>query len=203
MIKLLARFVIWFGRWDIDNGLKDMMPEKSVMIAVPHTSNWDYVYARAVFYEMGIPLKFTIKRKYAQGIWGLFFRPMGAVGIDRRPKDNTGRKISYTEALSNILMDYEGQICVIVTPEATRTRRDEWKTGFYYAAKGAGVPIVLGYMDYTTRKAGAGKIVYPSDDMDADMREIMDYYEGIDGKYPEQSVTDIRWRKSERVASSE
>jgi len=187
------------GRWKIDDKLKSMMPEKSIMIAVPHTSNWDYPYARAVFYEMGIPLKFTIKDKYTKGLWGLLFKPMGAIGIDRRPKEGTGRKISYTEAMANILREYDGQICVIITPEGTRARREQWKTGFYYAAKSAGVPIVLGYLDYTTREGGAGKIIYPSDDMDADMREIMAFYEGFEGKYPDQCVMDVRWRTPENT----
>jgi len=203
MIKLIAKLLLWFGRWDIDDKMKDVMPEKCVMIAVPHTSNWDYPYARAVFYEMGIPLKFTIKDKYTKGLWGVIFRPMGAIGIDRRPKGNTGRKISYTEAMSNIIREYQGQICVIVTPEGTRKRVEEWKTGFYYAAKGAGVPIVLGYMDYTTRKGGARKIIYPSDDMDADMREIMEFYKDFDGKFPELCAMDRRWApESSEVASS-
>jgi len=103
MLKLIAKLLLWVGRWDIDDKLKEMIPEKSVMIAVPHTSNWDYPYARAVFYEMGIPLKFTIKDKYTKGLWGLIFKPMGAIGIDRRPKGNTGRKISYTEAMINMV----------------------------------------------------------------------------------------------------
>jgi len=90
-----------------------------------------------------------------------------------------------------------------VTPEGTRKRVEEWKTGFYYAAKGAGVPIVLGYLDYTTRKGGAGKIIYPSDDMDADMREIMDFYKDFKGKYPELCAMDRRWASSNELASSE
>ncbi len=193
MIKLLARFVIWIGRWDVQNGLKDMIPEKCIMIAVPHTSNWDFPYARAVFYEMGIPLKFTIKKQWVRFPWGGLFRAMGAIAIDRRPKENTGRKLSYTEAMIDMINEYKGQLCIIITPEGTRAKRTEWKTGFYYAAKGAGVPIVLGFLDYTTRKAGAGKLVYPSDDMEADMREIMDFYKDIKGKNPEDFSIDMRY----------
>lgn len=193
MIKLLARFVIWIGRWDVQNDFKDMVPEKCIMIAVPHTSNWDFPYARAVFYEMGIPLKFTIKKQWVRFPWGGLFRAMGAIAIDRRPKENTGRKLSYTEAMIDMINDYEGQLCIIITPEGTRTKQTEWKTGFYYAAKGAGVPIVLGFLDYTTRKAGAGKLVYPSDDIEADMREIMDFYKDIKGKNPEDFSIDMRY----------
>ena len=199
MIKLLARFVLWIGRWDLQNDLKDMIPEKSIMIAVPHTSNWDFPYARAAFYEMGIPLKFTIKKQWVRFPWGGLFRAMGALAIDRRPKENTGRKVSYTEAMIDLIKDYEGQLCVIVTPEGTRKKRTEWKTGFYYAAKGAGVPIVLGFLDYTTRKAGAGKLIYPSDDMDADMREIMDFYKDIKGKNPEDFSIDMRYEPVEVI----
>ncbi len=193
MLKLLARFVIWIGRWDVQNDLKDKMPEKSVMIAVPHTSNWDFPYARAIFYEMGIPLKFTIKKQWVRFPVGGLFKAMGAIAIDRRPKENTGRKLSYTEAMTNLIKEYDGQICVIVTPEGTRAKRTEWKTGFYYAAKGAGVPIMLGYMDYTTRKAGAS-IIYPSDDMETDMKKIMDFYKDFDGKNPEQFSIDMRYQ---------
>lgn len=202
MIKLLARFVLWIGRWDLQDDLKDMIPEKSVMIAVPHTSNWDFPYARAAFYLMGIPLKFTIKEQWVRFPLGGLFRAMGAIAIDRRPKQNTGRKLSYTEAMINLIKDYKGQLCIIVTPEGTRKKRTEWKTGFYYAAKGSGVPIVLGFLDYTTRKAGAGKLIYPSDDMEADMQEIMAFYKDIKGKNPEDFSIDMRFQPIETTVQT-
>jgi len=86
-------------------------------------------------------------------------------------------------------------IALVVTPEGTRARRTEWKSGFYHVAKQAGVPIALGYLDYKKKEAGIGPLVYPTDDIDADMAKIMAFYKGIHGKYPEDFSVDQRYDK--------
>jgi 1-acyl-sn-glycerol-3-phosphate acyltransferase len=89
-----------------------------------------------------------------------------------------------TQAMIN-LFDDDKDLVVLVTPEGTRSLRTKWKTGFYHVAVGANVPIGLGYLDYKNKKAGVGKLVYPSGDMHKDMKEIMDFYKNIPAKHPE------------------
>ena len=80
---------------------------------------------------------------------------------------------------------------MLVTPEGTRKKVTKWKTGFYYVAHGAKVPIALGYMDFEKKEAGIGKVIYPSGDIHKDMREIMDFYRNIKGRHPERFSLDL------------
>jgi 1-acyl-sn-glycerol-3-phosphate acyltransferase len=86
------------------------------------------------------------------------------------------------------------RLVMLVTPEGTRSLQTEWKSGFYHVAVTAGVPIALAYLDYTKKEAGVGKIVYPSGDIAKDMKEIMDFYQNIQGKHPENFSVDQRYR---------
>ena len=65
--------------------------------------------------------------------------------------------------------------------------------GFYHAAKLANVPIAFGYLDYQKREAGVTKYILPSDDMEADMKQIMDFYKDKMGKYPDKFSLDLRY----------
>lgn len=84
-------------------------------------------------------------------------------------------------------------LSVAVTPEGTRALRTEWKTGFWHTAKLAGVPICLGYLDYKKKEAGVGKTIWPSDDLEKDMREIMAFYKTITPCHPELFSLDKRY----------
>jgi 1-acyl-sn-glycerol-3-phosphate acyltransferase len=91
------------------------------------------------------------------------------------------------------LFEQHQRIAVMVTPEGTRSLRKQWKTGFYYAALKADVPICLGYLDYANKIAGVGPVIYPSGNLETDMRQIMDFYRPIQGKHPELFSLDERY----------
>jgi 1-acyl-sn-glycerol-3-phosphate acyltransferase len=170
----------------------DPAVNRSVMIAAPHTSNWDLLYALAAFKLMNLPVRFTIKKEWMIFPVGPFLAYFGAIPIDRSPKVPGQPRKSMVEAMAEIFAG-KSKISVMVTPEGTRSLRTEWKTGFYYVAKEAGVPIALGYLDYAKKEAGVGPLVYPSDNMEADMRKIMDFYAPIPGKFPEKFSVDVRY----------
>jgi hypothetical protein len=92
------------------------------------------------------------------------------------------------------LFSQNKELAVMVTPEGTRSLRTKWKTGFYHVAVGAKVPIALGYLDYKNKEAGVGKIIWPSGDMAKDMREIMAFYQNIQGKHPEKFSIDLDYK---------
>ncbi len=190
-MKKIAQFLLSLSGWRISH---DIPPEKErcVMIAAPHTSNWDIWYARLAFFIMEVPVKFTIKQQWTRFPFGLFFKPLGAIGIDRRPRKDSGERPSYVKLMVEIFERYE-RIAVMVTPEGTRSPRKKWKTGFYYVALEAGVPICLGYLDYANKIAGVGPVIHPSGDIQADMHRIMAFYDGIEGKYPEKFELDERY----------
>jgi 1-acyl-sn-glycerol-3-phosphate acyltransferase len=81
------------------------------------------------------------------------------------------------------------KLILTIAPEGTRSRVKKWKTGFYHIAKGANVPIVLGFLDYRRKTGGIGPVIYPTGNIDADMETIRAFYDGITGKFPEKSMT--------------
>lgn len=189
MGKLISKLIFFIFGWTLDDKLKADFT-RCVMIASPHTSNWDLVFARAAFYLMEIPIRFTVKDSWTKFPLNLFMNPMGAIGIDRSPRKPGEERLSMTEAMVD-LFEKNKKLVVMVTPEGTRSLRTKWKTGFYHVAAGAKVPIALGYLDYKNKVAGVGKIIYPSGDMQKDMREIMAFYKDIPPKFPEKFSIDM------------
>ena len=185
MMKLLARFVFWISGWTF----KGSMPEgvkKAVLIAVPHTSNWDLLYARAGFFLMDIPVRYTIKNELMKGPLGWVLKELGGIAIDRK-KIPGGRKQTYTEAMINMLKEAD-DLVIMVTPEGTRKQVKRWKTGFYHVALGADVPVVIGYLDYKKKEAGIGPIFYPDGNMDAQIEEMKAFGRTIVPRHPEKGV---------------
>lgn len=165
---------------------------RCVMIAAPHTSNWDLIHMMGGYYDMKIPIKFTIKKEWFKFPFNLVIGPLGGIAIDRTPKKPGDPRPSTVEAMAGLFKENE-ILSVAVTPEGTRSLRKEWKTGFWHTAKLAGVPICLGYLDYAKKEAGVGKTIWPSDDMEKDMREIMAFYKTITPCHPELFSLDERY----------
>jgi 1-acyl-sn-glycerol-3-phosphate acyltransferase len=161
---------------------------KSVMIAAPHTSNWDFFYARAAFFLLRIPVKTTIKKEAMFFPMNLILKSFGVIPVDRNKKvGGLSKKNSMVDAMIQ-LFDERDELVIMITPEGTRKYVPRWKTGFYHVAKRANVPIILGYLDYKKKHAGIGPVIYPGEDIDQDLKTIMDFYRGVSGKYPEQGV---------------
>lgn len=187
MFKLIARFCFWLTGWK-QVGKYPPELKKAVMIAAPHTSNWDFFYARAGFFIMGVPVRTTIKKEAMFFPLNLVLQFFGVIPIDRNKKgDGLRKQNSLVDAMINLFEERENLV-ILITPEGTRRYVPRWKTGFYHVARGANVPIVLGYLDYEKKHAGVGPVVYPSDDVDADLAKILDFYREIKGKYPENGV---------------
>ena len=188
MGKLFARFIFWVFGWTLDDHLKADF-RKCVMLAVPHTSNWDFIFARAAFAMMNIPIRFTVKKEWMRFPFGGMMSALGAIAIDRSAKVPGQERLSMVEAMTN-LFNGRNELVIMITPEGTRSKVTKWKTGFYYIAQNANVPIALGYLDFKKKIAGVGKIITPSGDMKKDMKEIMDFYKNISGKFPEKFSVD-------------
>ena len=191
LAKIVAHGYLRLSGWTFKN---QMPPEirQCVLIAAPHTSNWDALYTKLGFMVMGIPAKLTIKDSYMRFPYGPAIRAMGGIGINRRAKKEGEHRPSMVQAMADLLKQHK-ELIMLVTPEGTRSLRTEWKTGFYHVAKLAGVPIALAYVDYPKKEIGIDRIIYPSDDMARDMKEIMDFYRNIQGKHPHNFSVDTKY----------
>lgn len=160
--------------------------DKFVMAAAPHTSNWDYIVmlALAAHYKRR-PKTIAKDKLFNWLIIGRFIRWFGGIPVARTHSENIVDQVKK-------LFDEADKLILVLAPEGTRKKMDHWRSGFYYMAEAANVPIVLGYLDYKNKQAGFGKVLHPSGDIHADMAIIREFYNTHGyGKYP-QNASDIR-----------
>jgi 1-acyl-sn-glycerol-3-phosphate acyltransferase len=152
--------------------------DKYVLIAAPHTSNWDFPIGLAICFIGRQKVYWMGKHTLFTGPLGPIARWLGGIAVDRR-KSN-----SLVEQMAEVYQHSE-RLIVAIPPEGTRAKVEHWKTGFYYIALQAKVPIVFGFIDFKTKSGGCGPVFYPSGDLAQDMQLIRSYYAGIQGKNPE------------------
>jgi len=191
VLRKIAKYSLGLMGWETDNQWPQGL-EQCVMIAAPHTSNWDAVYARLALKVLGVNVRITIKDSYMKFPLGPFVRAMGGIGIDRSPKKEGQARASMVQLMADLFKEHP-HLVMLVTPEGTRAKQENWKTGFYHIAMTAGVPIALAYMDYKKKRAGVGKIIYPTGNYEQDMQEIMQFYANIEPKFPENFSVDVRY----------
>jgi len=154
---------------------------KYVIIAAPHTSNWDFFYTMLVAFALKLKVYAMGKKSLTEGPFGKFMLWFGVIPIDRDKANNVvGQTIETFNSHDNL--------SIIIPPSGTRNKVQYWKTGFYHIAHGAGVPIALGYIDYKRKIGGLGPFITPSGDIEADMKIIRAFYAGITGRYPEKQL---------------
>ena len=165
---------------------------KSVMIAGPHTSNWDFVYMVMVAFQLHQKIYWMGKDSLFIGWKGSVLKWFGGVPVNRRSRNNlVDQMIEAINASESMIL--------AVPPEGTRDHVTEWKTGFYYIALGANVPIVCSFLDWGRKLGGVGLEVMPSGDIDKDFEAFKAFYKDMSGKRPEYFSPDsIRPRKSEK-----
>jgi len=150
-----------------------------VLIGAPHTSNWDFVLALLLMAAEKLPIRIMGKDSLFRGPTGVMMRSLGAIPVDRSQKANL------VDQVAEIFNQYDDLI-IGLAPEGTRARSTRWRTGFYYIALKANVPIVMAYLDYGNKVCGLGPSFYPTGDIQADFEIIRDFYSGIVGKYPQK-----------------
>lgn len=150
----------------------------SVMVAAPHTTNWDFLFAIAGFWIMGLDVRYFIKDAYTKNPLGFLFKWTGALGVDRNARNNL------VEHTVQLLKD-NPQMVILVPAEGTRKRVEKWKRGFYHIALTAKVPISLGYLDYKYKIGGVLDVFDPAGEEVADFTYIQEKYAVIHPKFPE------------------
>ncbi|HEY3450950.1 MAG TPA: lysophospholipid acyltransferase family protein [Myxococcales bacterium] len=175
--RIAGRLWLRFFGWTLDERLPDV--ERAVVVAAPHTTNWDLPFSLAVAWSLGLRMQWVGKHTLFEPPFGAFMRWLGGIGVDRRGSKDT------VEALVQV---FEGRpaLMLLIAPSGTRKKAQRWKTGFYYVAVGAKVPIVLGFLDYGKKRGGLGEVFVPTGDIQKDFQAIRAFYASIRGKFPEQ-----------------
>lgn len=179
MKKPIGKFLLAIMGWKLDITVPVQNIPKCVLIAAPHTSNWDFYYAVSAFWAMGIPMKFFIKDSWTKPWYGFLIKALGGIGINRSQRsDMVGFAAKQLKENQHLYM--------LNTPEGSRSYAEKWKTGFYYIAKEANVPILLAYADYHKKFTGIGRVIELQNKTKEEvLAEIEDYYKDIQGKFPE------------------
>lgn len=172
--------VLWLyalAGWKVEGAAPDV--DKFVVIAAPHTSNWDLLFMLGVAYKFRVRLRWMGKDSLFKPPFGWLMKAMGGIPIDRSKANNIVSQMVDIYAAAD-------ELAVAIPPEGTRAKVRIWKTGFYNIAHGAGVPIAFGFLDYGRKVGGIGGVFTTTGDYDRDLEEIKAFYAPITGKYPDR-----------------
>ena len=182
---LLRAFSLAFLKLTGWKVLGSLPPEcrKSVFIAAPHTSNWDLPYTLMVAFSLRLNIYWMGKSQLFRPPFRTLMMWLGGIPVQRESANN----LVATSAAAIVAAD--GPLQLVVPPEGTRSKVHYWKTGFYYIAVEAKVPIVMAYMDYEKKISGLGPVFHPTGDIEADMAAIKAFYAPFKGKNATQFAT--------------
>ena len=181
MLKYISLQLLKLFGWQLETILP--LEKKYIIIGAPHTSNWDFPLALAMAFVYRFEMHWMGKDSLFSGWRGPVMRWLGGIPINRATRNNV---VADTIALFKT----KERLIVAIPPEGTRSKVDRWKTGFYYIALGAGVPISLAFLDYQRKIGGFLSTFTPTGDVEKDIAAIRACYIGISGKYAEKCVVD-------------
>ena len=185
--RALGTAYLWLFGWKVE-GVRPPVP-CAVLIAAPHTSNWDLPFMLAMAYVLGLRPSWLGKAELFRWPFGWLMRRLGGLPVDRGARQNL-----VEQAVGEFAK--RDELILVVPPSGTRSRAPHWKSGFYHIARLAGVPIVCTYLDYGRKRGGIGPVFKPSGDVRADMHRIRAFYADVTGKYP-ALTTPVRLREED------
>lgn len=157
---------------------------RCVLLAAPHTSNWDGFWMIVAAGRYQVRLRWMGKKSLASGPFGWFLRAFGCIGVDRSASHDVVAQMR--DAFAG-----EEDLVLGIAPEGTRALNAHWKRGYYHIARGAEVPIVVSVLDYGAKTISLAAAVWPSGDYDADFAFIASLYDGVEARRPSQFATGV------------
>jgi 1-acyl-sn-glycerol-3-phosphate acyltransferase len=177
-VRLMRTAMVWLAKrqgWRVIGSPPDT--RKFVIIAAPHSSNWDFVYFIVAAESLGLDLSYMGKKALFRWPFGGFMTAMGGVPVDRSSSNNAVEQMIAEFARRDSFM-------LTIAPEGTRSAVQQWKTGFYHIAHGAKVPMVCATIDYRLKLVDLGPAIWPSGDYEKDMAEVRVRYANCTPKNP-------------------
>jgi len=190
ILRLIAAAYWSVSRWSLRTEPAPKGP--TILVAGPHTSNWDFVLMLGIAWSCGFRPHFLGKKELFRGPAGPLMRALGGIEVDRK---NPAGLIDMLIDRARSGEDFQ----LVITPEGTRGNVKLWKSGFYRMAREADVPVTLGYCDRTTMTAGLGPTIRLTGDVRADMDVIRAFYADKSGVRPERRV-EPRLAEEDRAA---
>ena len=181
--QFIGSAVLKLMGWKVVGPFPDL--PKAVVIAAPHTSNWDFIVGIAAKFALQLHIHWLGKHTLFRKPFGPYFRWLGGTPIERSTSKGVVDQV--VEAFKN-----QQQFLLGLSPEGTRKKVDRWKSGFYHMAKGAEVPIVPIAFDYSRKEIVIGEPLFPSDSMENDFRKMEDFYSDKEGKIPQNFNYEIK-----------
>lgn len=180
MLKFIGKLILQLSGWKIVDktplGIKKY--PKAVIIAAPHTSNWDYLYAMATLYALDCKIRYLAKDSLFKFPLGIIVRGLGGIPVNRSQKNNL------VQLMGDMIVGAD-EMQLLVPAEGTRSYTKEWKSGFYHIANHADVPIVLGFLDFGKKEAGFLGVFQTTGNFETDLPKIQAFYQTITPKHPE------------------
>jgi 1-acyl-sn-glycerol-3-phosphate acyltransferase len=178
LIRALSKLILRLGGWRAEGDPPAF--DKYVIIAAPHTTNWDFVWVLAFAGYYGIRIRWVGKHTLFRAPFGRLMQALGGIPVRR------DRRQSFVQQMADLFQRDE-PLRLVVAVEGSRSYGGHWKSGFYHIARTAGVPIAMSYLDYGQRRGGFGPILRPSGDIRRDMDQLRTFYADKSGKYPAKS----------------
>jgi 1-acyl-sn-glycerol-3-phosphate acyltransferase len=175
VLRAVGRAVLRAFGWRLDVCVPD--EPKLVVIAAPHTSNWDFVFGLGAILAVEVDLHWFGKHTIFNGPWGGIFRALGGIAIDRGAPGGVVRQTA--QAFTD-----NAQLIIGLAPEGTRARGTQWKHGFYHLAHSAGVPVLAAYIDHQRKIVGTGPVFRTTGDWDRDIAPVAAFYKASMAKVP-------------------
>lgn len=181
MIKKLARFILFkIWGWKIEGAFPTQVP-KYIAVGGPHTSNWDFILSILVRTVQGTDIKFIAKKPLFRWPLGFFMRKLGGYPVDRKKGTNF---VDYVIDLFNS----KEKFAIAITPEGTRRNVKKFKTGFFYIAKGANIPVVVVVFDAGNKVYRIHEPVFLADNVAEAVEQVAGHYRGVQGIDGEKSI---------------
>ncbi len=170
MGNLIPRLIFRVTGWKVVGHLPEL--KKYVVIGAPHTSNWDFVFGMCAWKLYNLKPRYLIKKEAYRFPFSLFLKATGAIPVDRKGSHNLG------DSLVQMFRERD-EFVTIICPEGTRKFVSSWKTGFYYVAMRANVPIVMGALDFGRKVTLLSEPFYPTGDIQKDFGTIRAFYNNV------------------------
>ena len=174
----LGKTIIKLTGWRVAGGVP-RSNRSMIIIAAPHTTNWDLFYLLGAAYSFKLSIQWLMKDSVFFPIIGQIFSYLGGIPVDRSQRNNM------VSNLAQKITESDG-IALVIPPSGTRRYTDYWKSGFYRIALEANIPVVCGYLDYEKKEAGLGEAFNLTGNITEDMDRIRAFYQDIVGKHPDQ-----------------